>query len=75
MYILHPGYVTSKNDGDEHYVGPCQLMELYRVEPRECIVYADKGYHVSAPGDVHLYPRYDGNYSIDSALRNRSVAL
>jgi hypothetical protein len=37
-YAVFPGNVTSENDGDKHYVGARQLMHLYGVDPRECIV-------------------------------------
>lgn len=61
-YVLHPGWVTSRNDGDRHYITAIRLAELYGVHPACC--------RVSSPdakdkeGEVHLYPRYDGNYSL-----------
>lgn len=64
-YVLHPGYVTSKNDGDEHWISAGNLARLYRVKPTDCIVVDGRTRgHVSLPDDVHLYPRYDGDYKL-----------
>lgn len=30
-YILHPNWVRSINDGQEHYISGAQLAELYRL--------------------------------------------
>lgn len=64
-YILHPGYIRSKTDSDIHFIDGVQLMKLYNVHWRNCVViphgaptpefYNDSTY-------IHLYPRYDGNY-------------
>lgn len=63
-YILHPGHVRSRADGDWHYIGVQQLLHLYRV-PRDAIVVVagDLGFR-DAPGDVHLHPRSSGNYRL-----------
>lgn len=61
-YALHPGWITSKFDGEEHYIGISKLADLYELRPGE--------YHVwQEPHDIrcwddyiHLYPSYDGNY-------------
>lgn len=68
-YVLHPGHVTSKNDGDRHYINANDLMRLYRV-PHDSRTFIDYGDERSAqlfkphPGDVHLHPRHDGNYTM-----------
>lgn len=36
-YAVYPGYTTSR-DGDVHYIDARQLMRLYRVDPKECVV-------------------------------------
>ena len=69
-YILHPGVVRSKNDGDLHYISAKQLIVLYRVKECECVVQPNirtKEYRswVAPEGAIHLYPRYDGNYSLE----------
>jgi hypothetical protein len=66
MYAIHPGYVTSKNDGDLHYISTAQLVRLYRLRTSEYIVWDDKRPETylgrNREDYVHLYPRYDGNY-------------
>jgi len=38
LFVLHPGWVTSKNDGDQHYIGPVALCSYYHVILTECLV-------------------------------------
>jgi hypothetical protein len=62
-YALHPGYVISKNDGDEHYISAGQLARLYRLGPFEYCVWVEPNIYLRVWEDyIHLYPRYDGNY-------------
>lgn len=62
VFVLHPGYIISKNDGDEHFIQFHQLRRLYGLSPDEC----EDGRHAyySRPEKlyVNLYPRYDGDY-------------
>jgi len=37
-YILRPGTVTSRTDGDRHFITAGQLARLYGVNPAECLV-------------------------------------
>lgn len=37
-YVLCPGHVTSKTDGDVHYIDAFTLAYLYKVLPHECYV-------------------------------------
>jgi hypothetical protein len=68
-YVLHPGWVTSVNDGDRHYISADKLMSLYGLDwnqRRRSVVYG-KWRWASAPaleGDVHLHPSPDGMYSL-----------
>jgi hypothetical protein len=68
-YLVHPGMVVSKNDGQEHYISAHRLMKLYQVDPRECLIqepndpFLPRGYDIYYPW-IHLYPRYDGDYPI-----------
>jgi hypothetical protein len=59
-YIICPGYVTSKTDGDRHYITSRQLIELYGVNPKECAI--EKEYIRSAENAIFLRPRYSGHY-------------
>jgi len=72
-YLICPGFVKSKNDGQIHYIGPMQLMRLYRVDPRECYIYEPApwwpvSYYQMAEerfrGLLQLGPRYDGDYEL-----------
>lgn len=61
-FIIHPGAVYSQNDGQRHIIGVGRLIELYRLPPRMCVEY---GRHMpDRGGDVHLEPRWDGDYSL-----------
>jgi hypothetical protein len=68
-YVLFPGEVTSRTDGQEHYITAPELARLYGVEYAKCkVVYryeesSIRGYR-KQPNDVELYPRYDGNYKL-----------
>lgn len=61
--FVHPGYVKSQRDGDDHFVSFPKLCQLYCINPNE-VINAQKGLHGvrPEPGDRHLYPRIDGNY-------------
>jgi hypothetical protein len=62
-YIIHPGNIISRKDGDEHFVGAKQLANLYGVNLAECIVadgVRDRG--LDAGDYIHLGPRFDGEY-------------
>ena len=72
-YIVFPGAVTSKTDGQRHYISHTQLMRLYGVDPRECELYeptpwSTRSVHFMAEdhqdGMICLAPRYDGNYEL-----------
>lgn len=36
-YAVLPGYVTSRSDGERHFISFWKLCELHRVNPRECV--------------------------------------
>lgn len=67
-YVLHPGCVTSKRDGDRHFINGRTLAHLYGVDYSTC-VFGDvpPPRYIERPGDVHLYPRYDGDYDVAKA--------
>lgn len=68
-YALHPGYVRSKNDNDEHFVSGTQLARLYGVKLGECIEYggANRNGYTKVEDLIHLHPRRDGNYTLPEA--------
>jgi len=61
-YILHPGFVRSRTDGGIHYIGAVELAQLYGLALRDCVVKIDWRNGEGRFGEVHLYPRIDGNY-------------
>ena len=69
-YLLCPGYVMSKTDGQYHYVGARDLARLYGVRIDQCEVRPERmiarfGWRPQ-PGLVELHPRYDGDYRLPS---------
>lgn len=60
-YVLHPGWVMSDSDGQEHFIGGPRLSRLYGVPLDRCVFGDTLGYR-EREGDVHLEPREDGNY-------------
>ncbi len=66
-FIVHPGFVWSKSDGQQHFISASKLANLYGVNMRECIVISpdrteDKLGFEWREGDIDLYPRTDGKY-------------
>lgn len=71
-YLLCPGPVHSRVDGQVHHVGAAELMRLYGAKPAECVVMP------SGPGGlldwalgclergelIALHPRFDGEYRL-----------
>jgi hypothetical protein len=67
-YLLCPGYVTSKNDGQRHFINAYELTRLYGVDPRECVaVPHNRPGWLPPEGLIPLSPRYDGNYRLPEA--------
>ena len=69
MCVIHPGKVRAK-DGDIHFITAEQLIRLYGVHPKMCVI-AREGWDRTYSPDfleqfVHLYPREDGNYDLSS---------
>ena len=64
-YVLHPGYVISRNDGGRHFVDAPRLARLYGIDIRDsAVVFGDMPDFREQPGDVHLRPRRDGDYRL-----------
>jgi hypothetical protein len=63
------GWVTSRSDGDRHFISARRVAELYHINPAECIFVnpedapdyePQRGYDLSTLTD--LWPKEDGNY-------------
>lgn len=72
-YAVHPDFAISKSDGDVHYISADHLIHLYGVDPRECVVindnadrrtYANLMRLAEEDNLIHLWPRFDGNYTL-----------
>ncbi len=72
-YLLCPGLVRSRTDGDRHYVSARQLAHLYGVSMDECLVLPNdnewasrmKSRYLLARTDlIHLMPRSNGDYTL-----------
>ena len=72
-YVICPGMVESRTDGQRHYIGAMQLMKLYKVDPRVCEIYEPAQWWPASfyryaderhAGLIRLGPRYDGNYEL-----------
>ena len=74
-YLLCPGDVMSKTDGQYHYVGAHELARLYGVRLDQCEVRPHReiarfGWRPH-PGLIELHPRYDGNYSLPAGPNDK----
>lgn len=74
LYRCLGGWITSRSDGDRHFISASKVAELYRVNPSECIFInpedhpnyePQKGYDLSQLTD--LWPREDGDYTLTSS--------
>lgn len=79
-YVLCPGWVRSRTDGDAHFIGARQLAHLYGVPFRDCYVMPSDWLSPSeiqrrhllrarvASGElIALRPRADGKYTLPEA--------
>lgn len=72
-YVLCPGHVISRNDGQRHYIGAHHLAVLYGVNPRECLIHDPtpqwtvsnfRNAEEEQKGLIRLHPRDDGDYRL-----------
>ncbi len=67
-YVLFPSWVTSRTDGERHFIKAGDLAKLYNVPFHKCLVvnHIDRiaGHYVPREGDVKLHARADGNYQL-----------
>lgn len=71
-YVLQPGHVFSKNDGQRHFISGQRLAELYGVPMRKCVFEHTPDY-IKQEGDVHLWPSYSGNYKLPTKTINEDA--
>lgn len=70
-FLVVPGPILSRIDGDRHYISAGRLMDLYGVHREECII-------IDSSRNAYLYgryegclilePRFDGDYSLPDVL-------
>ena len=65
-YVLCPGWITSRNDGDWHYISAAKLARYYGVNLRDCLIKLPMqrlrlGFYT---GMVFLEPWDDGDYRL-----------
>ena len=71
-YLVLPGRVYSRTDGDDHFISASQLMHLYGVDPRECVIgelephgdYSRRPLGMRGDDMIELRPDYSGRYQI-----------
>lgn len=66
-YIVRPGRVFSRTDGDEHWISAQALIHLYQVDPRECVIddrYERGGDLQGLYGLIELCPDPSGAYAL-----------
>lgn len=66
-YVVYPGFVQSRHDGDVHYITARQLMHLYGVRLSDCVVAQSDTDLLGRDftGLIPLRPRYDGDYRLN----------
>lgn len=71
-FVIHPGFVTSQNDGQRHYITADELARLYGLQPGTWVVYQPpRAFDRAASwrrnpyeGLKAIFPRNDGKYPI-----------
>ena len=71
-YVLVGGEIVSPDDGDIHYIAPEKLVELYNLDPGECIIF-DNVHKLDDCEELEeltfLYPDSDGDYDIEKLMK------
>lgn len=64
-YLLCPGHVTSKSDGQTHFIDARRLAMLYGVPMSQCEIRPKSQIGWTPPeGAVELRPDYHGRYQL-----------
>lgn len=70
-YVIHPGTVISKNDGQNHFITYRDLIYLYKLNPEECIDSRTQNPMTWESSEItlqHLFPKENGNYTTTEML-------
>jgi len=67
QFLICPGEIASRSDGQLHYIGVRQLQNLYGVRSEECIVDSP---HNRVEGLLYLEPSYEGDYSLPDVFHD-----
>lgn len=59
-FVMHPGWITSVNDGEKHFITVEKLIAAYGVPKNECLPTVGK---FDPRGVIHLSPRHLGDYA------------
>ena len=70
-YLVCGGYITSKEDGNTHFVGAKEVARLYQVHPDECTFFNADIHRVRdfRTSLIILKPQEDGNYKLPEQKR------
>lgn len=60
-FVLHPAFIPSATDCEQHFISASKLARLYNVPPYLCTVF-NHGRFIPGPNDRHLHPIFDGGY-------------
>lgn len=67
-YVLHPGYITSKVDDQLHFISGPALVRAYGIDVKtDRYIFGDVPHYREEHGDIHLHPRFDGDYTLPNA--------
>lgn len=66
-YLVCPGWIESKSDGERHFIDANTLMRLYGVNPEMCLVESPIHDMRFRGPLIRLEPRYNGDYSLREA--------
>ena len=68
-YVVFPGNVISKTDGQLHYIPAYDLISLYGVDPKECVIVSEeidyRIYNKEIELLEHLCPDFEGKYETE----------
>ena len=76
-YLVIGDYIKSKNDNDRHYISSRELVRLYGVNPKECILHDINDLPVDVAGLFILFPRYDGDYKeyLETLTKDKEIEM
>ena len=63
-FVVLPGYITSKHDGDVHHITFNDLCRLYDINPRDVMDGKVRRGTRLPKYPIMLSPRYDGEYNL-----------